>query len=385
MAINKYETKSGELRYKATLWRGNRPVRSKSFRRKIDATQWLSRENAKEDDQKVGRLKGLRKTLTEFFTDVYLQNTKIRDSTRMDYVRIFNMQICPALGNECIGNIDSQMWSEFLSELKRKGMGCARANRVHAVASAIYALALRWDYVHANPLLRVDWEQEEISGENKYWTLEELSSLLNHCYESNKPLAPFYHFLYETGLRISEAQALEWDCINFESNTIEIRRAYSRMVKRTEQNTKSGKKRTIVFSSDIREVLLKQYNSRYSEFVFCKVNGEALAYETVRAQLKKDATAAGVLYIGVHGFRHTFASHYVMRGGNIYDLRAIMGHASIETTMGYAHLSAAHLASKASLVQFRPQRAADVIHLAQANHSPTIEKNQVAIESLKEA
>lgn len=44
-----------------------------------------------------------------------------------------------------------------------------------------------------------------------------------------------------------------------------------------------------------------------------------------------------------HALRHTFASHFVMRGGNILTLQKILGHTSLAMTMRYAHLSPDHL------------------------------------------
>ncbi|PTC33845.1 Phage integrase [Pseudomonas paraeruginosa] len=43
--------------------------------------------------------------------------------------------------------------------------------------------------------------------------------------------------------------------------------------------------------------------------------------------------------------RHTFASHYMMGGGDILALQRILGHSSITMTMRYAHLSPKHLES----------------------------------------
>lgn len=42
--------------------------------------------------------------------------------------------------------------------------------------------------------------------------------------------------------------------------------------------------------------------------------------------------------INFHSLRHTFASWRVLRGGDLYRLKEVMGHADIQTTMIYAHL-----------------------------------------------
>lgn len=50
-----------------------------------------------------------------------------------------------------------------------------------------------------------------------------------------------------------------------------------------------------------------------------------------------------------HILRHTFASHYMMGGGDILTLQRILGHSSITMTMRYAHLSPEHLSSAQQL------------------------------------
>jgi len=62
----------------------------------------------------------------------------------------------------------------------------------------------------------------------------------------------------------------------------------------------------------------------------------------------KTLTASGItLPAGQssHVLRHTFASHYMMAGGDILGLQRILGHSSITMTMRYAHLSPDHLES----------------------------------------
>ena len=55
-----------------------------------------------------------------------------------------------------------------------------------------------------------------------------------------------------------------------------------------------------------------------------------------------------------HALRHTFASHFVMAGGNILSLQKILGHSDIKITLLYAHLAPDYLADEMDRLRFHP-------------------------------
>ena len=67
------------------------------------------------------------------------------------------------------------------------------------------------------------------------------------------------------------------------------------------------------------------------------------AWGQVRTAFATALRRARIVAFRFHDLRHTFASHYMMRGGSLYDLKEILDHSDIKMTMRYAHLSPKHL------------------------------------------
>jgi integron integrase len=62
----------------------------------------------------------------------------------------------------------------------------------------------------------------------------------------------------------------------------------------------------------------------------------------LQAAVKKAAAEAGIIKrVTPHTLRHCYATHLLQAGANIRDVQSLLGHANIETTMIYTHVSAA--------------------------------------------
>ncbi|MEB7930633.1 tyrosine-type recombinase/integrase [Escherichia coli] len=147
---------------------------------------------------------------------------------------------------------------------------------------------------------------------------EEIKTLLQYLSESNSPhVLIITKICLATGARWSEAENLEG------SQVTPYRITY--------KNTKSRKVRSIPISKELYNEIPKK---RGQLFAPCRKTFE----RTV-------AKAGIVLPEGqcTHVLRHTFASHFMMNGGNILVLKEILGHSDIKMTMIYAHFAPTHL------------------------------------------
>lgn len=360
MAISKYKTKSGEIRYQASYWSGSLFIESKSFTRKIDAQEYLRKLQARHTDQRVGRLNGREMTYNNFFDEVYLKRVTVSAGTAQGYIGIHRKFVKEGIGKKKLIHLEDNDWSEFISKLNQHKISPARINRIHSAISAVYSMAVDLRYAYNNPLRSIGWLREPLTKLD-FWSREEIQKFLEYSIRNGVRLAVLYQMSFETGMRIGEILGLKRDCIDLVNDAITICRTYNTKTRTIEPTTKSGHERVIGLNPGLKNALIQLMSSHKSEFVFCNKRGGNLKHEYVNRTFQRNQKSAEVRKLDLHSLRHTFASHFVMNGGSIYDLKALLGHASVETTMRYAHLAKSHLKAKSSLVRFEMPVSGNVV------------------------
>lgn len=74
-----------------------------------------------------------------------------------------------------------------------------------------------------------------------------------------------------------------------------------------------------------------------SDLVFTNAAGGRLGW--LQHGFRNALARAGLTDLHFHDLRHTFASQWMMAGGDLYVLKSILGHKSVAMTQRYAHLS----------------------------------------------
>ncbi|HFF8432674.1 phage integrase [Serratia ureilytica] len=230
------------------------------------------------------------------------------------------------MGEPLARDFDAQMFSRY-REKRLKG-DYARSNRVKEVSPRTLNLELAYFRAVFNELMRLgEWKGENPlknirpfrteETEMAFLTGEQIQQLLNECQHNNELLC-IVKICLATGARWSEAQ--------------ELKRSQITKYKVTFTKTKGRKNRTVPISVNLFESLPSK-NGR----VF-----ETDCYGAFRSALERTGIElpAGQL---THVLRHTFASHFMMNGGNILVLQRVLGHTDIKMTMRYAHFAPDHL------------------------------------------
>jgi len=106
-------------------------------------------------------------------------------------------------------------------------------------------------------------------------------------------------------------------------------------------------------NNQVKSLLKVLFENRQGDYVFIRTNGKPIAVQHIyRTFTQAQCRAKLERHFRFHDLRHTFASHFMMNGGNLYDLQKILGHSNIEMTMRYAHLTPDHLVEAINIVNF---------------------------------
>ncbi len=153
------------------------------------------------------------------------------------------------------------------------------------------------------------------------------------------PYKDIFKFLYLTGLRTGELANLEWRDWKEKLDIMTIRVVSQNKAERTPGN-KTKREETIPLSKGSTAILRKRKMSGDSKkSIFLNAEENRLDNENIYRNLKRILVNLEINDAHPHTFRHTFASHLVIKGVPIYTVKELMRHASVKETEVYAHLS----------------------------------------------
>lgn len=139
--------------------------------------------------------------------------------------------------------------------------------------------------------------------------------------------------LLDTGARYSEIADLTWDQVDVGAGTIRLWRS------------KVENESVLFMSERVSELIANRLSRRSGKFVFPNSVGGARGYRV--AGLRAAFDRAGLHDCSVHTLRHTHATRLIQNGMTLYEVRTILGHSDIRTTMRYAHLEQTDVTSRA--------------------------------------
>ena len=137
------------------------------------------------------------------------------------------------------------------------------------------------------------------------------------------------NYLVATGNRASTAVSLKIGDIDFDEMTIHLRQV------------KNRHQQFIPLSPALKEVLenyLKTWEWTENDYLFPTYEGGQLNVRSLQGSIARYNTSRGVSKTSIHLFRHTFAKGFILAGGGMVQLQALLGHSTMEMTRHYVNL-----------------------------------------------
>ncbi|HHW58653.1 MAG: site-specific tyrosine recombinase XerD [Bacteroidales bacterium] len=261
--------------------------------------------------------------------DAYLRDVK----KLMNYFNNINKSFLDANLKDLEGFVS------FLSELELESSSLAR---IISGIRSFYNFLLEEEIIKENPAERLKLPKltrklpEVLSVEE----IEQIIAVIDLSkFEGHRNKA-IIEVLYGCGLRVSELVNLKM-IDYFEEETM------IRVI------GKGDKERYVPIGSKAKKALhyYIEYSrphypviTQYQQYIFLNRRGKKLSREMIFIIVKDCAAKAGISKnVHPHTFRHSFATHMIENGADLFAIQEMLGHSSITTTEIYTHISMSYL------------------------------------------
>jgi integrase len=248
-----------------------------------------------------------------------------RSSTQRTYQPQIDNVIRPALGGLKVAEVTFSDIDGLHRKITARGTAY-RANRVIALLSRMFSMAIKWRMRADNPVKGIERNQEQ--KRQRYLTGAELTRLTTALAEMrDQGAANAVRLLLLTGARRGELLAARWGDIDLDAG----------IWVKPGATTKQKTTHRVPLSAAACRLLAEMRAQDGGEWLFPNPQGDG-ARPDIRAAWEALRKAANIPDVRTHDLRHSYASILASAGLSLPIIGALLGHTQASTTLRYAHL-----------------------------------------------
>jgi integrase len=370
---------------------GRRLYQSETLPSEAEAKRALTRLRAARDQKKTARTR----VPFSMALDEWMLVQELGESTRDTYERYLRLHIRPALGHVPISQLTPQMLERFYAELRRcrarcRGKGgvdhrtaqlhecevvrhrrpagrpsskaphdcvaarctvvrcpphecrplaAASITKIHFMISGACAAALRWGWIHVNPASVARHPRVPPPQPNPP-TSEQAARILAAAWEESPAWGTLVWLVMVTGLRRGELCALRWSDVDFDTETLVVRRGLVVVKGRAfEKDTKTHRMRRIALDAETVKVL-QEHRAQWDAdaekldiiasdeaYLFSHEPDQSRPYDPNGVTHRYGRMCAGLgIDSHLHALRHYSATELLSAGVDLRTVAGRLGH-----------------------------------------------------------
>ncbi|MHB1505295.1 MAG: tyrosine-type recombinase/integrase [Sulfobacillus sp.] len=282
-------------------------------------------------------------------------DANLRPKSVSSYHSLARIHIVPQLGDVPLADLNTPLLQGWVTDLRQpnekgKKLFPRSIALAHTVLHGALEEAVRVGLLPTNPADRVRLPKPNPKIVEAL-TLEQVHAI-DQIGEGHR-LGPLFSFLWQSGLRISEAIGLRWEDVNLERGSVSVKRQIMEVgghLVEGPPKSRAGRREIALpeqATSLLREHLLRQRQEREAGrsdwnptgLVFPSVAGTPLGYHNVRRVWVKVLIQAEIRPCGLHALRHPCGALMLWAGVDLRTLSQYLGHEDVAFTVRvYAHV-----------------------------------------------
>ncbi|MCG4280872.1 site-specific integrase [Lacticaseibacillus saniviri] len=384
-SIKAYQLKNGEELYRAQVYAGINPATGKQvnfnkrgFRSMKAAKDWARKMESSIADNQTSTQFHASTKLSDWLTD-WIENykTNVKEGSMIIYRYNIKRYLIPNIGKYTFSTYTPMVHQKFINELLKSGgkngqpLSYSTVIIINSTLSNAFERAKKLNLISYNPTTGVEFPRSVTIAQKHdlhYWSSEEADKFLDQAKNERDPVwYVFFLTLLDLGLRKGEAMALQWQDIDFVTNTVTISKT---RLYRAETGDHANdvivddpkfpaSNRTLYMSDRLKDALL-QFNELFypstrivslshdtkgtDDLIFRyswseKANLQPLRDRSTNGAFERIRKRASLPKITIHDLRHTHAVLLRESGVPLEDIKDILGHKDIATTQIYAEIT----------------------------------------------